>query len=152
MGIRNSSLAAGALALVGLGLFAGSVIGGDGSVATVDRLGPLPGSEEAVVQVARGDSGATAAGKRSQKPSVRHGFGQPIDIAPGESSAISLKCPKKFPVPLSGGLDVSDSGVVVNAILRDSRKRAMLVIATNTSEAAAQWTAASVCAKGVKEA
>jgi hypothetical protein len=141
----------GALALRGLGLFAGTVLGGDGSVETADRL-EAPG--DTTIQTARSLSGPVTAGKRgAKKPKVVHGRGQPIAIDSRETNAISLRCPKKFPVPLSAGLDTSAAGIFPNAIYRDpDAKRAMLVIATNTTEAAGQWTATSACMKGAKEA
>ncbi len=141
----------GALTLLGLGLFAGTVIGGDGSVETTDRLDP-PG--EPVTQTARSTTGASVAAKRgAKKPKVTHGRGQPIEIGPGETNAISLRCPRKFPVPLSAGLDTSSAGIFPNAIYRDpDAKRAMLVAATNVTADAGQWTATSACMKGAKEA
>lgn len=147
---RTTLAITGAVAL-GLGLFAGTVVGGDGSAETADRL---DARGETTAQTARSVGGPAAAGKRSaKKPKVVHGRGQPIEIGAGETNAISLRCPKKFPVPLSAGLDTSAAGIFANAIYRDpDAKRAMLVIATNTTDAPGQWTATSACMKGAKEA
>lgn len=150
---KLAALAAGA-ALAGSGLLAGTVIGGDGSNAVVDRL---PGSLE--LGAADTDrlharaARAEAAGKRRRRPKVVHGFGSDREIAAGEIDAVSLRCPNKFPVPISGGLDASIAGIFPGAIFRDPRNaRSMLIGVANVADEAGFWRPAAACMKGVKQA
>lgn len=146
---RLAALAAGA-ALAGSGVLAGTVIGGDGSNEVVDRLpGSLELSDADVDRIDVRTARVEAAGKRG-KPKVIHGFGSARDVAAGDIDAVSLKCPKKFPVPISGGLE-ADVGIFPGAIFANpSVKRSMLVGVANTVDEDGIWRPAAACMKGVK--
>jgi hypothetical protein len=151
MRITHSALLVGAVALLGLGLFAGSVAGDDGGIDVADRLGGGFGDPIEQVATLDGPARAETAAKR-KKPKVLHGRGQAIELAGGANSLISLQCPKKYPVPVSAGLDTSIAGIFPGIITRDDRPRAMLVAAVNATDRAGRWTATMACMKGVKEA
>jgi hypothetical protein len=151
MKTKPLALLAAAVALLGLGLFAGSVVGDDGSVDVAERIGGDFG--EPIDQTATpARSPRAVAAAKAKKPKVLHGSGQPIMLGSGENSSVSLQCPKKYPVPISAGLDTSIPGIFPGIIRRSSLNRAMLVAAINTTRTTGQWTPTIVCMKGAKEA
>ncbi|MBK5117845.1 MAG: hypothetical protein JJE23_13125, partial [Thermoleophilia bacterium] len=63
------------------------------------------------------------------------------------------KCPKKFPVPISAGLETSMPGIFPGVIARSPNvARAMVIGAVNTTATDGQWSPTIACMKGVKEA
>jgi hypothetical protein len=144
-------LACGATLAAG-GIFAGSVIGGDGSIDTADRIGG-DYSDPIVQQLdATGTKRVAGTAGKAKKPKVIYGTGEVTSVDPEGNSTISLICPKKYPVPLSAGLDTSIAGIFPGRITRsDSAPRAMLVAVVNTTKEAGEWTPTAVCAKGMKE-
>jgi hypothetical protein len=97
--------------------------------------------------------------RKPKKPKVIHGSGSAIPVGPRESSVVALRCPKRFPVPVSAGLatvnpEAPDQApnVFADYIGRYFEiPRAMLVAVVNTGEQGAEWTPTVVCMKGVKE-
>lgn len=154
MSSSKLTAAAAAIALVGSGLLAGSVIGGDGSGPAADRIPPAFGAP--IEQRAEIDlpapGRALAKSKRTKKPRVVHGSGRPIEVAAGAASSVALRCPKRYPVPVSAGLATDAPGIFPGEIGRFFESpRAMLVAVVNRSERDGSWAATIVCMKGVKE-
>lgn len=166
--MRSKALVAVAVvALVGSGLVAGSVIGGESTNTIAEELGRDFG--EPVVQRAtpEGAQAAIRAGagkkrkkaRKPKKPKVIHGAGRPIPVGPGESSVVALRCPRRFPVPMSAGLATVDPAAPDQAphVFPDyigryfEIRRAMLVAVVNTGGQGAEWTPTIVCMKGAKE-
>ncbi len=145
-----SALVATGLTMLGLGAFAGSVIGGDGPA---DRLAPAladPVSQVAVLEHPGTEAGTASRKRKAKRPKVLHGSGEPLEIAAGQTSAVSLRCPGRR-VPLSAGHDADVGGIFAGAVLRDTKKRSMLVVVTNTGPDEGRWAATIACMKGVKE-
>lgn len=155
------------VALVGSGLVAGSVIGDEGANTIAEELGRDFGDpvvQQATPEGAQAGSRAGASKKRKKarkpkKPKVIHGAGRPVPVGAGESSVVALRCPKRFPVPMSAGLATADPAAPEEAPLVFADyigryfpvPRAMLVAVVNTGEQPAEWTPTVVCMKGVKE-
>lgn len=152
MKTKLALLTVGATVLLTLGLSVGASIGDDGTNSVTDRLAGEFG-KPAVQRVSSPSARAVTGGKKS-KPKVLHGSGAVVDLAPGAESLIALKCPKKFPVPISAGLETSMPGIFPGVIARSPNvARAMVVGAVNTTEATdGQWSPTIACMKGVKEA
>jgi hypothetical protein len=147
---KSSALAAAGLTMLGLGAFTGSVIGADDAA---DRLAPaLADPVDQVAGLERAATEARTAGRKRKvkKPTVLHGRGEPLEIAAGETSAVSLRCPGRH-VPVSAGHDADVGGIYAGAVLRDTKKRSMLVVVTNTGSEDGRWAATIACMKGVKE-
>lgn len=153
MKTRLALLAVGATVLLTLGLSVGASIGGDGSNGVADRLAGHFG-EPTVQRVSTVSARAeTAARKKQSKPTVLHGIGRIVDLPVGANSLIALKCPKKFPVPISAGLETSIPGIVAGVISRSRDvRRAMVVGAVNVLDIDGQWAPTIACMKGAKEA
>jgi hypothetical protein len=160
--MRSKALAvAAAAALVGSGLLAGTVIGEDGANAVAERLAgdfgaprleqakPAPGQErDATAAKKKGNKRK----RKPKKPKVLHGFGSPVEVAGEASDAVALRCPKRYPVPVSAGLATEDPGIFPGYIGRAFEfQRAMLVAVVNTTTESASWTPTIVCMRGVKE-
>ncbi len=152
--MRVSKLVAGlaAVSVLGLGLFAGSVIGSDGGVDTASRLTGDFGTPQPV----KLHFGPTtfARAKHKHKPKVIYGRSSSRSIAAGDSDLASVKCPKKYPVPLSVGLDSSGPGIFPGILAHPTvpnSDRSMNAAAVNMTSSPGQWVVTAVCAKGVAQ-
>ena len=151
MKTKIALLAGAAAALLTLGLSVGASIGDDGTNAVAERLSGDYG-EPIVQRLVVPDRRASTAKKR-KKPIVLHGTGSPVDIAAGEESIVALKCPKKYPVPISAGLETSIPGIFPGIITRSPDvKRAMTVGVSNETMTDGKWLPTAACMKGAKEA
>lgn len=138
------------VSVLGLGAFAGSVIGSDGGVDVASRLtGDFGKPDPAKLHI---EAGAMARAKSGGGPAVVYGFTSKRPIAAGDSDLTSITCPKKFPVPLSVGLESSGPGVFPGILAHsssDNGKRVMLAAAVNTTQSAAKWQVTATCSKGI---
>ena len=142
-----------AATVVGGGLLAASVPGDDGSVGVGERLaGPFPPPVSQLAAPAQPGS-AAAARRRTRRPRVLHGVGQPVALAAGGTGAIALRCPRRFKVPISAGIESSIPGIFAGRLTRaPDTPRAMVVGAVNTTDTSGEWTATIVCMRGAAEA
>lgn len=162
--IRTPTTALALIAGLLAGAFATEVVGADDANDPAERIAgsfqrpleqraraagtPVGPARPATRRSAR--SALTAGGRR---PKVLHGAGQPVTLAGGETSSISLRCPRRYPVPISAGLESSIPGIFPGLITRDPQgRRAMLVGAVNQTAGEGQWRATIVCLRGAKEA
>jgi hypothetical protein len=151
IGLKATAGVAAALALTGLGVAAGTVIGSDGSAELADRIsGDYGPAEEVRVEIPAARAQAESA-KKAKKPRVIHGVGATRTVPAGDSDTVSLICPTKFPVPLSGGLRTSAPGIFPGVIERSTSGPGMFIAVVNISNAELSWEPTAACAKGMKE-
>jgi hypothetical protein len=147
------ALVAGVAALAVGGIFAGSVIGDDGTQPVGDRL---PDSfEQGEVQVAQ-DLQPAQAVTSGKKVKILKGSSSILTVPAGGTDSVTLKCPSKHSA-LAAGFDTDSPGVAAGIIAPAQKasggidRRAWRVAVFSLNPGPTDWRAWVTCAKGVKD-
>ena len=144
--------------LVAASVFAGTVIGDDGSAEVVDRiqstgLDPATADRE-VAHSLSADATASGGGK---KVTILKGEGNPRTVSGvvGASDGITFICPKGYSA-VSAGFETDQPGLALAAMSPAIKnggvdKRAYFIGVTNLTATQLGWSPWLTCAKGVKD-
>lgn len=145
--------------LVAGAVFAGTVIGADGSSDVVDRIqstGLDPATAD--VEVARTLAPSASAAGSGKKVTVMKGEGQArtVTAAVGASDGLTFRCPKKFSA-IAAGFETDQPGLALAAMspaIKNGGKvdtRGYFIGVTNLTNTDLGWSPWLTCAKGVKD-
>jgi len=142
--------------LVAGGVFAGTVIGDDGSTELTERL-QHGGFDQATADVENaGSLERSAIASAGKKVQVLKGSSSSRTVSGGGVDSVTLRCPNKFSA-LSAGFETSDPGVVPGVLapaLKNNGEidtRGIFVGVLSLATTDIDWRAWATCAKGVKD-
>lgn len=156
---RTLALAACAATLVGAGVFAGNVIGDDGSSAVVDRIqstGLDPATAETEVAHSLSAEGVAAGGGKKVTIVKGEGDTRTVNGVNGSSDGVTLACPKKYSA-IAAGFETEQPGLALAAMSPAIKNggevdtRAYFIGVTNLTDTELSWSPWLTCAKGVKD-
>ncbi len=156
---KTLAVAACAATLAGAGIFAGTVIGDDGSAEVVDRIqstGLDPATAD--VEVARNLSADAVAAGGGKKVTILKGEGDPRTVTgvTGASDGVTFVCPKKYSA-IAAGFETDQPGLALAAMSPAIKnggkvdKRGWFIGVTNLTDTELGWSPWITCAKGVED-
>jgi hypothetical protein len=132
------------VALVAIGVLAGSVIGDDGTTRMVNRISTAyPAAEKIAI-------GGTQLRGGGGKAKIISGSSKKRTVASATVDSVEIRCPKKT-VAISAGFNTQGPGLIPMNIGRAGGKARNFFIAIyNSTSGDLSWWADITCEKGVK--
>jgi hypothetical protein len=134
----------------GVGAFVGTGLGsGRSSWSSVATAMPEHASPAGKLSARRGGGG--------NAPRIKHFLADTRSVAAGDAELVRVKCPKKFPNPITGGAFTSGPGLALMNMSRENpggetKPRSIYVAVGNVNSTGGQdWKPEVTCGKHIKQ-